>query len=63
MSLPWTGNLKGIVSSAERDAGKMSVRLNTALLLRSMVKNPGPSHDVLSGIGVTLEVCESGLRI
>lgn len=63
MSLPWTGNLKGIVSSAERDAGKMSVRLNTALLLRSMVKNPGPSHDVLSRIGVTLEVCESGLRM
>lgn len=61
MALEWTGDLERIVNSAQRDATKMHVRLNSALLLRSMLKNSGPCRDVLMGIGLNLDIIESAL--
>lgn len=62
MALKWTADLNRIVSSAQRDADKMHIRLNTALLLRSMVKNTSPAQAILVKIGIDLKTCESGLR-
>ncbi|MCL2326578.1 MAG: hypothetical protein FWC40_08815, partial [Proteobacteria bacterium] len=61
MTLPWTDDLVRIVRDAERDAGEMRVRLNTALLLRSVFRVPSAARDILSGFGVTLESYEHGL--
>ncbi len=62
MALQWTGELRKIVESAERDASRMHVRINSALLLRSMVKNTGTVQELLISVGVTLERLEDGLR-
>ena len=62
MALQWTGELRKIVESAERDASRMHVRINSALLLRSMVKNTGTVRELLGSVGVTLDRVEDGLR-
>ena len=62
MTLQWTGDLRKIVESAERDASRMHVRANSVLLLRSMVKNAGVVRDLLMSVGITLERLENGLR-
>lgn len=62
MELRRTGELNRVITSAEKDAEKMHVRINTALILRSMLKNAGPCCDVLSKLGLTYDIYESGLR-
>lgn len=62
MAMKWTGDLDRIVGSAQRDASKMHVRLNTALLLRSMIKNSGTCRDVLTHIGLSLASVECALQ-
>lgn len=62
MELRRTGELNRVIASAEKDAEKMHVRINTALILRSMLKNAGPCCDVLSKLGLTYDIYESGLR-
>ena len=62
MALQWSGEIRGIIESAERDALRMRVRMNTALLLRSMLKSPGRVRDVLLTAGVELTACERGLK-
>lgn len=61
MACRWTDELERIVASAQRDALKMRVRLNTALLLRSMLKNGGVCRDVLSHVDLSLSSVESAL--
>lgn len=62
MAMKWTGDLERIAGSAQRDASKMHVRLNTALLLRSMIKNSGTCHDVLTHVGLSLASVECALQ-
>lgn len=62
MACKWTEELERIASSAQRDASKMHVRLNTALLLRSMLKNSGVCRDLLAHTGLSLASIERALR-
>ena len=63
MACKWTEELERIASSAQRDASKMHVRLNTALLLRSMLKNSGVCRDLLAHTGLSLASIERALRV
>lgn len=62
MTLQWTGDLHQIVDHAEHEASRMRVRMNTALLLRSMIKLSGPAQEILAAVGVNLEKCDSGIK-
>ena len=62
MPLQWTGDLRRVVDGAERDALRMEVRMNTALLLRSMLKTEGPGQEVLEAVGINLPIYERGLK-
>ena len=62
MSLQWSGEIRGILDNAERDAHRMRVRMNTALILRSMLKTSGRVQDLLFSAGVKLLTCEQGLK-
>ena len=56
MALQWSGELHNIVECAERDASRMGTRMNTALLLRSMLKTNSSLQGILPSLGVTLDL-------
>lgn len=62
MTLNWTRELVDIINDADRDASKMSVRLNSALILRSMLKSSGQVRSILESLGFSLQSFETGLR-
>ena len=62
MSLRWTDELNKIVKAANADAHRMNVRMNTALLLRSMLKCDGPAQTLLASFGLNLFICENGIK-
>ncbi|MBO4350762.1 MAG: AAA family ATPase, partial [Proteobacteria bacterium] len=62
MSLRWTDELNQIVKAANADAHRMNVRMNTALLLRSMLKCDGPAQTLLASFGLNLFIYENGIK-